>query len=391
MSSVAAGVRTAPRASACFVASRFQFKATAADDQVDEAEKGVLGRFEGLAMTGAIEGHWLFGNLAIALDGLTWRSDQLPVLRDHDTRQIVGFTDAVEVTDDGLSVAGVVLDTAAGREVAALLSAGYPWQMSVYVPPSRVVNLQDGDSMTVNGEEVEGPGTVFEKAEVREVTFTALGADPDTHATSSSFADDGECSFEFRAKTMTKKTDQPDTPAIKRAALTLAEFRDAFPAEFSAMTTEAAASAIKAERERVSFIRQHGKHVPAELVDQAINEGWDGAKTLGAFFAHVTERKEARLDAIRAESTAAVGTTPVDEGGDGDSVAEARFTEAGKGAAGTADDAELAGTDQEVEERKWRAEFTANPDLRFEFMTADRYVGFKRHEHVAGRLSQQKR
>ena len=390
MTSVAAGVRTAPRASACFVASRFQFKATPADEPVDEAEKGVLGRFEGLAMTGAIEGHWLFGNLAIALDGLSWRGDRLPVLRDHDTRQIVGFTDALEVTDDGLTVAGVVLDTAAGREVAALLSAGYPWQMSVYVPPSEVVRLGIGELMTVNGKEVEGPGTVFRKAEVREVTFTALGADPDTHATSNSFADDGERSFQFQDSSMAK-TEEPGSPATKRAALTLAEFRDAFPAEFSAMTTEAAASAIKAERERVSFIRQHGKHVPAELVDQAINEGWDNAKTLGAFFAHVTERKEARLEAIRAESTAAVGTTPLDEGGDRDSVDEARFTAAGTGATDTIDDADLAGTDQEVEERKWRAEFTASPELRFEFMSADRYVGFKRHEHVAGRLSQQKR
>ncbi|MEO0493851.1 MAG: acyl-CoA dehydrogenase family protein, partial [Actinomycetota bacterium] len=52
------------------------------------------------------------------------RSD-LPILKDHDTRQVAGFTEALKVTKRGLEAQGVILtDTDAGQEIAKL-ETGY--------------------------------------------------------------------------------------------------------------------------------------------------------------------------------------------------------------------------------------------------------------------------
>jgi len=69
-----------------------------------------------------------------------------------------------------------------GKETLALARAGFPFQASVMVPPSAIEKVPSGETAFVNGHELQGPGHIFRKSALREVTFTAIGADEATEA-----------------------------------------------------------------------------------------------------------------------------------------------------------------------------------------------------------------
>ena len=132
---------------------------------------------------GVIENHPYWGNFAIDLDGLKVGRNRKPALRDHDSQRIVGWTHSFEKTDAGLVAEGSFTEaTEDGREVLSMLRDGFPWQASVYVPPKRVQRLAEGERAEVNGHQITGPGHIFRESSLREVTFTALGADENTDA-----------------------------------------------------------------------------------------------------------------------------------------------------------------------------------------------------------------
>ena len=130
-----------------------------------------------------IRNHWYWGNFAVDLDGIEINRQDKPILLDHKADQIVGYTSAIENTENGLMATGKLLATTEqGKHVQQLAAEGFPWQASVYIPPSEVEKLGEGESVIVNGYLLNGPGHVFRKSTLREVTVTALGADEDTSA-----------------------------------------------------------------------------------------------------------------------------------------------------------------------------------------------------------------
>lgn len=144
-------------------------------------------RFTGVAYSGGIvPSYGWMGDVAIDLSTLqNPQGAELPLLVDHDTRiealagkgRIRTITDASGITS--LHIDGeLTQSTAAGKQIAALMGEGFPLQMSVGMQ----ANFREvSQPMAVNGQTLAVAG-VFEQPFLREVSFVATGADPNTRA-----------------------------------------------------------------------------------------------------------------------------------------------------------------------------------------------------------------
>lgn len=157
-------------------ALRFGAPAAFAAGEGDE-----LRRVEGVAYSGeVVTDHWYWDAVVFDLTGVE-QAGRLPLLVDHDPGKRVGFTELAVGGDIRLSNARL-LKTAQGQQIAEEADQGFPWQMSVFIQPTRIERVQAGERVTINGREVVGPVTVFRASRVREVSFTPTGADHRTSA-----------------------------------------------------------------------------------------------------------------------------------------------------------------------------------------------------------------
>ena len=323
--------------------------------QVDaDGKKG--NRFEMVALTGKPLRHWWYGTLAIELSGIKFKK-KMPVLKDHDPDQRVGYTTSLRVDDSrGLVAEGQLLQTSeAAKAILADSQEGFPWQASTYLEPKTIVRLGDGEEGECNGRKVRGPGVIFRQCTLREVTFTALGVDDDTSATSlaADVAGDVVAVLSLNTQPMTKTT---EGTAPVAAAATGA----------SAVSTpqdqaKLAADTLAAERKRVATIHGAAAEAQAKLAQQLIA---DGVSTEDALL-KLNEDLRARLSAQKpAAATEALGA--------GNS---AGGTPAGGRSAGPA---KLNESDPSTWEKAWtedaalRAEFRGNKDV---FLSAMRNYG----------------
>ena len=142
--------------------------------------------FSGIANSGRAFGlgSW---QTVIDFDGIKLK-DKTAFLLDHSGSKRAGVG-RLSVTSDGLLADGVLLDNEHGRAVAAESDQGFPWEMSVYVQSARTEELSAGTTISVNGREIAGPALIMRDCTIREVSFTAVGVDSNTHAVA--LSDDG--------------------------------------------------------------------------------------------------------------------------------------------------------------------------------------------------------
>jgi hypothetical protein len=127
-----------------------------------EAATARQGDFLMEAYTGQVVERW-WGRLAIDIEGIEAKKT-IPILRDHRTDQIVGFSNDAWA-DGSFYVSGRFSKSAPhAGEVRSLAQEGFPWQASIGVAPKKVLRLEQGEAMTVNGQEVAGPAEVWKRA-----------------------------------------------------------------------------------------------------------------------------------------------------------------------------------------------------------------------------------
>lgn len=100
---------------------------------VEEGEKAPLRRFSMTAYTGGAMqlGGWRYP-VVVDLAGLSVSKKSRPILKDHQSSQIVGHTDEIAVSESKIEVAGVVSGTGAtAHEVISTSENGFPWQASL--------------------------------------------------------------------------------------------------------------------------------------------------------------------------------------------------------------------------------------------------------------------
>ena len=137
-------------------------------------------RFQMVAYTGAAV-DTLFGKMVLDVDGGQLGAKRKPILRNHDSAKIVGYSEEVDRKGHRVVLAGQVTDkTADGREVAELAADGFPWQASVGFTIQKAKAVAEGESLNVNGVTFTGPGIVISKWRLNEASFVPMGADDRT-------------------------------------------------------------------------------------------------------------------------------------------------------------------------------------------------------------------
>jgi len=143
-----------------------------------------LPTFEIVGYTGApISLSGFFSPVIVDLAGLRTASQEIPVLRDHDTSRIVGQTTAVKIAGDVRLSGRVTGENDDAREVLSQAKNGFKWQASIGASVDRREFLDAGKTATINGRTVNGPMVLVREATLGEISFVAIGADSATSAT----------------------------------------------------------------------------------------------------------------------------------------------------------------------------------------------------------------
>jgi hypothetical protein len=156
--------------------------------------------------------HWFWGNLAFDLTGLSFAKAMTPVLQEHLTSKRIGVSRTQKITDKVI-FEGTFLDNPNAQEIKEDMLAGFPMEASLYVPPLVVEYVKEGTSVTVNGQTLAGPGSVFREAVIKEVSICVFGADSNTSAAALTEKNNSEVKFDiFKAEPNQAATEIKVTP-----------------------------------------------------------------------------------------------------------------------------------------------------------------------------------
>lgn len=286
------------------------------DFQLDAADSGEetsrqLRKFRMTAYTG---GKLLLASfpfpVVVDLSGMRIPAKSRPILRDHDSGRIVGHTETIEINGSAIKLAGIVSGSNDhAREVSESGDNGFPWQASIGASAQRMVFVDRGESVEVNGRKFSGPLYVARQSTLREVSFVALGADDQTVARMAAVSQFP--SHKIRVQTMefeqwvaaqgfdidtlseqqsdnlramfTRNAQEPtDTEEAETVDDPQVEAQQSTPATVPHVTTELPLDPVDQlrkrwtlERKRISAISKLYADRHPELEARAIEEGWD--------------------------------------------------------------------------------------------------------------------
>lgn len=119
--------------------------------------------------------------VVINLAGITLRSEDIPILLDHDPSRPVGHVTASKIDGSGVSLD---VEMSAGTEwtkqVEAALRGGFPYRASVGAVPTKYRFVEAGKSEVINGQKHDGPFVAVDESELYETSFVAVAADSHT-------------------------------------------------------------------------------------------------------------------------------------------------------------------------------------------------------------------
>ena len=218
--------------------------------------------FEMTAYTGAPVDAF-FGQLIVDLAGMTLGgTKRRPTLRDHDSRNIAGFSTSLEKSESELKAGGRLSNnTPAGREVAALADEGFPWQASIGFSIAKAVFIDDDEPVTINGRELKGPLTVIRQSRLREVSFVANGADPETSV--AVFSADNDAKM-----IPVENSERNDTMSGKSETDPVAEFESEHADTVDTWKAEAAHEANESNAKRLAALTAKFGDNPKFVLDQ---------------------------------------------------------------------------------------------------------------------------
>jgi hypothetical protein len=241
-----------------------------------------LPTFEMLAYAGA---PLKLGNInaPVVVDLSTLTSTaSLPALRDHKISQQVGHVERLENDGRTLTASGVISSTSTyATEIVADHKNGFVWQCSIGADPGQLEFVARGERVTVNGQSHDGPVYVSRDTLLREISFTAVGADHHTTvaiaATAKPYLENQTMSFEQWVATL--EMDPANLTETQREKL-----QEAFAqlqTVGDSQTTVTATRATSANEElRIAAVRRicGNNH---DLASTAIAAGWSEQQTEG--------------------------------------------------------------------------------------------------------------
>ena len=142
---------------------------------------------------GGITKHWYWGNLAFDLTGMKLAKERIGILYGHDTNTRLGFSTGADFKG-AFRLTGELLDNDHAQAILSDGKAGFPFEASLRfdIDNFKARQILDGETATVNGNTLEGPGTVIEQCSILEGSICVLGALQNTDARFKLQADDDE-------------------------------------------------------------------------------------------------------------------------------------------------------------------------------------------------------
>jgi hypothetical protein len=265
------------------------------------------------AYTGAMVKTW-WGKLLIDISGIKAVA-KMPILREHLRDRVVGFSTKAWKDKQNFMIQGEFSQkTPDGLEVFDLAQEGFPWQASIGVWPEKIQILQsDKETVKVNGREVRGPLEIWRETTVREVSFCALGADPEAAAIVLAAEVDREKVPVIIERAQIKEAEEIMDITLKlmeeKAPGLLKEIREAAQAEITlGVTRETFEEGVEAERARsVKILERAGlKGLTLEL----IQEGNTYEAALEKMVSHLDKMKAEALKTLGAQAPPPVGSDP---------------------------------------------------------------------------------
>ena len=135
-------------------------------------------KFQMTAYTGAVVESPYFGSMIIDLSGIRY-SEKIPALFQHQADRPAGVIDNIEKSST-LTARGYFTTTPDGKMVYGLIKEGYPYQASIGIWADEIEILDKKETAQVNGRTFPGPGAIWRKSHLREISFVSLGRDADT-------------------------------------------------------------------------------------------------------------------------------------------------------------------------------------------------------------------
>jgi len=257
-----------------------------------------------------IKGHWWWGNLAIDLGGISFKKPKFPILRDHITNMELGFSKKPQVSDEeGLVFTEKEVTFLENEDVDKFVAnsrKGFPYQASISGRPSVIEQVEEGESVEVNGHTLKGPGTVWRKTDFKECSICVFGYDDQT--TAQVFSSSGQ-RISIEVENIGSDHDQT-TDSMEGFSMDLIKLKKDSPTEYEALmaqaveatkaaTTEAIATAVsEATAEFTAQLEEKDKQITS-LTTEKTDLSKDLTKTGERLLA--LEKK----DALRDESALA--------------------------------------------------------------------------------------
>lgn len=229
-----------------------------------DTENG-LARFRLVANTGAVMEFW-DERIAIDVDGVFPHDERgVPILYGHNYRLGIGHSTSISANNGNLIVEGVVSrETETARDFVTSARNGFPWQASVSGIIRESIELDDGESLDLHGETINGPAIIATSFELFEVSVVEYGADGRTSSEITARRvgnnDNIKPSLNKEPEHMENTEKKPDQQVDAQAQL------------------EAQRAAAAAELERVAEIKARSFGNDEALQAQAIREGWTADK-----------------------------------------------------------------------------------------------------------------
>ena len=107
----------------------------------------------------------------------------VPALLEHSNADAVGHTEEIKIGPDQITGYAITsVESEARDKVVLSANNGFEWQLSVGAIASRenLIPVPAGESRKINGQVLQGPFLLARDSELREITFTATGADAET-------------------------------------------------------------------------------------------------------------------------------------------------------------------------------------------------------------------
>lgn len=304
---------------------------------------------------GDIIKHWYWGNLAFDMKGLHFDKPRTPGLIDHNTSKRLTYSTDRAIEPETY-LAGPILENDNAQELAKDIKNGFPFQSSLSLDPEIVEQISEGQSVEVNGKILKGPGAVFRKAAILEISAVVFGAFSNTET--SEYSED-KTKYNFDLVKENKMSEKKETK------LTLEQFKNDNAELFSQIFDSGKTEGAKTEKERFARL-QAACGDDHELVVNCFAEGLDTA-----------EAQSKRIEKLSAKNIELAKKLEENNAGKKPAVdpAEQEFSDSGlEPGKETKNFDEKNATDEQLKEH-----FAQSKELQNEYTCADAYVMAIRH------------